>query len=190
MISRIDHVALAVRDYEKALQFFTTLLGAVPGACADDPNMKYLWQITSIGDLSRFELLTPTGGGSFLDGFLKDREGGIHHVTMQTPDIRAAKKTLEENRIPYFGFKDYGPIWKELFIHPRDAFGVLIQIAEFTADDWLSPQVRMQQGRKWSVERSGSGVTLAVAHPGGGKARIELSRDEAAGLMNDLKDAL
>ena len=67
---------------------------------------------------------------------------------------------------------------------------MLIQIAEFTADDWLSPQVRMQQGRKWSVERSGSGVTLAVAHPGGGKARIELSRDEAAGLMNDLKDAL
>lgn len=190
MIARIDHVALAVKDYDKALKFFTTLLGAVPGAYADDPNMKYLWQLTSIGDLSRFELLTPTGDGSFLDGFLSDKEGGIHHVTMQTPDIHQAKKILEENMIPYFGFRDYGPIWKELFIHPRDAFGVLIQIAEFTPDDWLSPTVRMPLARKWSVEKGDSGVTLTVAHPGGGKARIELSKDEAAGLMNDLKDAL
>lgn len=36
MILRIDHVALAVKDYEKALAFFTKLLGAVPGAYAED----------------------------------------------------------------------------------------------------------------------------------------------------------
>jgi methylmalonyl-CoA/ethylmalonyl-CoA epimerase len=190
MILRIDHVALAVRDYEKAFDFFTTLFNAVPGANADDPSMRYLWQTLSLGDLSRFELVTPTGPGSFLDGFLKDREGGVHHITMQTPDIHQAKKTLEEKGIPYFGFKDYGPLWRELFIHPRDAFGVLIQIAQFEPDDWLPPQVKMPMGKRWSVEREGSGLSLTMRHPGGGKVKFGLTREEAAVLMDDLKKAL
>lgn len=190
MISRIDHVALAVRDYDKALSFFTTLFGAVPGTYSDDGIMKYLWQNLAIGDLSRLELLTPTGNGSFLDGFLSSRQGGVHHITLQTPDIYQAKKTLEDNSIPYFGFNDYGPVWKELFIHPRDAYGVLIQIAEFEADDWLSPKVKMPRAKKWSVEKKDAGVMLTFAHPGGGKVNITLSRDEAAKLIDDLKDSL
>ncbi len=190
MILRIDHVALAVRDYDKALSFFTKLLGAIPGTYADDGHMKYLWQNMALGDLSRLELLTPTGDGSFLDGFLSNKQGGVHHITMQTPDIYGARKTLEKNNIPYFGFNDYGPIWKELFIHPRDAFGVLIQIAQFEADDWLSPKVKMPGGKRWTVEKDGTEIHLTFAHPGGGKVRIDLSKAEAAGLIDDLKNAI
>jgi methylmalonyl-CoA/ethylmalonyl-CoA epimerase len=190
MILRIDHVALAVRDYDKAFDFFTTLFNALPGAHAEEGSMRYLWQTISLGDLSRFELLTPTGPGSFLDGFLKDRQGGIHHITMQTPDIYRARDTLEEKGVPYFGFHDYGPFWKELFIHPRDAFGVLIQIAQFDPDDWLPQQVKMPVGKRWAVEKNGSGINLTMKHPGGGKVRFELSRDEAARIMDDLKNAL
>jgi hypothetical protein len=54
------------------------------GAGAADEEMKYHWQIYSLGDMSRLELLHPTGPGSFLDGFLKEREGGVHHITLQT----------------------------------------------------------------------------------------------------------
>ncbi|HON39101.1 MAG: VOC family protein [Desulfomonilia bacterium] len=190
MILRIDHVALAVKDYEKALAFFTKLLGAVPGAYAEDGSMKYLWQICSLGDLSRFELLTPTGDGSFLDGFLENRQGGIHHVTMQTPDINRARQILEENGIPYFGFHDYGPVWKELFIHPRDAFGMLIQIAEFQPDDWLPPQKKMPEGKKWLLRKKGAGADLTFAHPGGGTVTIELSPQEIERLADELKNTI
>ncbi|MBW2196957.1 MAG: hypothetical protein JRF58_03670 [Deltaproteobacteria bacterium] len=44
---------------------------------------------------------------------------------------------LEDHNIPYFGYNEYADFWKEIFIHPKDAFGVLIQIAEFDPDDWL-----------------------------------------------------
>lgn len=152
--------------------------------------MKYLWQIFSLGDLSRLELLTPTGEGSFLDGFLSDRQGGVHHVTLQTSDIQATRRMLEENGIPYFGFSDYGPVWKELFIHPRDAFGVLIQIAEFEADDWISPDLRMPGGKKFLVEKTPQGARLTFAHPGGGTVPIELSVSEAKDLMDKLVNAL
>jgi len=188
MIQRIDHVSIAVRDYDKALDFFTRILGAIPGSCAQDDHMRYVWQINSLGDLSRLELISPTGAGSFLDGFLKDREGGVHHITLQTPDIQQARKVLENNGIPYFGYNEYpGGVWKEIFIHPRHAFGVLIQIAEFTADDWLAQDVRMPAGNKFKIEKTGSGCKLILAHPGGGTMTCELTRDEVSSLIESLQ---
>ena len=190
MISRIDHVSLAVQDFDAAFRFFADFLGAVPGSSGEDPAMKYYWEILSLGDLSRLELITPTGPGSFLDNFLKDRPGGVHHITMQTPSIVRAREALEENNIPYFGFASYGDVWKELFIHPKHAFGVLVQLAEFTPDDWISPSVRMPRRTKVILEKTDTGVELKFAHPGGGTADISLSREEAKRLLKDLQESL
>ena len=188
MILRIDHVAVAVKDYEKAARFFTDILGAIPGQGAGDDSMKYFWQLFSLGDLSRIELLRPTGEGSYLDKFLKNKkDGGVHHITLQTPDIKKAIAVLEENDIPYFGFADLGDPWKEVFIHPRDAFGVLIQIAEFEADDWLGDAVKFPKGQKWSVEGTETGCVLTLANPGGGKMTMPLTREELGELIRDLE---
>lgn len=190
MILRIDHVAIAVRDFQKAYNFFTHVLGAVPAAKAPDERLRFMWHTFSLGDLSRMELVTPTGPGSFLDGFLKNREGGVHHITLQTDDIYAAKEELEKQGVPYFGFADYGPVWKELFIHPRDAFGVLIQIAQFTDDDWLPPDNRFQGKKRFQVSPSGDGVTFTCARPGGGTFSLDLTGDEARTLRDDILAAL
>ncbi len=187
MIQRIDHVSIAVKDFDRAERFFKTILGAVPGARSEDPAMKYIWQLYSLGDMSRLELLTPTGAGSFLDGFLSGRDGGVHHVTLQTPDLKKSAALLEKEGIPFFGYREYGPIWKELFIHPRDAFGVLIQIAEFNADDWLPEKVKMQ-GPPFTVERAGGGCRLTIRHPGGGTASVELTADEKRELARLLAE--
>jgi methylmalonyl-CoA/ethylmalonyl-CoA epimerase len=191
MILRIDHVSMAVRDYDKAEQFFRTVLGLVPGVSATDPHTKYFWQIFSVGDLSRFELIRPTGPGSFLDNFLSDKQGGVHHITVQASDIRKVKENLDKNGIPYFGYNEYpGGVWKELFIHPKYAFGVLIQIAEFEADDWISDDVKLPGKKRWEVEHGEGGIRLNLSHPGGGTMKMELSRDEARALLADLRDKL
>ncbi|MBN1533722.1 MAG: VOC family protein [Spirochaetes bacterium] len=186
MILRIDHVAIAVRDYEKAFSFFSELFGAIPGSYSVDGNLKYRWQLFSLGDLSRFEILNPNGEGSFLDGFLAKKDGGMHHITMQTADIKKAAELLTSRGIPYFGYHEYGKVWKELFIHPRDAFGVLIQIAEFNPDDWLPQSMVMPETKRFMVENSDEGCTVVFAHPGGGRMRIELSREEAKRLAESL----
>ncbi|MBW2623497.1 MAG: VOC family protein, partial [Deltaproteobacteria bacterium] len=123
MISRIDHVSIAVTDFEKAKAFFMDILGAVPCTSAQDNNLKYYWEIFSLGDLSRMELLKATGEGSYLENFLKSRTNGAHHITVETPDINKFRKRLEEKGVPYFGFQEISDKWKELFIHPKDAFG-------------------------------------------------------------------
>ena len=45
MISRIDHVSIAVRDQEKekAEHFFRDILGAVAGAGMADPVSRFFW---------------------------------------------------------------------------------------------------------------------------------------------------
>ncbi|MHA1915876.1 MAG: VOC family protein [Promethearchaeota archaeon] len=185
MIIRIDHVSLAVKDYEGAVEFFTKILGATSQFNGTDSNLKYFWETFSLGDLSRFELIKSTGEGSFLENFFKNKEGGIHHLVLQTPSIELTKSVLEENRIPYFGLR-ISEYWKELFIHPKDAYGVLLQIAEFRPEDWLDPSYGMPEGKKWEISRIEGEFNITFGHPGGGKVNINLVEDEVEQLIHDL----
>ena len=188
MISRIDHISIAVKDYPKALHFFKDILGAVLGAGERNYDMKYHWQIFSFGDLSRLELITPLEDKTFLSKFLKkNKNGGLHHISLQTPDIQHAIQQLEDHNVPYFGYNEYGDFWKEIFIHPKDAFGVLIQIAEFDPDDWLDKSLVFPKGQKWAIIKNNDGCTLNLAHPGGGKVKLKLNKSEIKHLISDLK---
>ncbi|MEJ5361613.1 MAG: VOC family protein [Spirochaetota bacterium] len=185
MIARIDHVSIAVTDFEKAKNFFESL-GAVAGVGAKDDITKFYWQIFSLGDMSRIELITPTDKGSFLDGFMQSRGSGVHHITLQTYNLKQAIAKLEEMGVPYFGYNEYpGGVWKEIFIHPKHAFGVLIQIAEFNADDWLSPEVKMPDGQ-YKITVNESKILLTLPHPGGGTATIQLTKEQAKNLAQEL----
>ncbi len=188
---RIDHIALAVKDHDAALRFFRDILGAVPGERIAVENRKFYWQTLALGDLSRLELLSPTGEGSFLDGFLRKRDGGFHHITLHTPDLEAMIARLDEYGIPYFGRNEYpGGVWKEVFIHPRDAFGALVQIAEFEPSAWMVPAARMPENTRWKIERDGDGFAVDLPHPGGGVATHSFTRDELQGFGEAIADAL
>ena len=191
MISRIDHIAIAVKDHDGALRFFRDILGAVPGERYEVADRKFFWQTLALGDLTRVEILSPTGEGSFLDGFLQRKDGGFHHITLQTPDLQAMIRLLEEQGVPYFGRNEYpGGVWKEIFIHPRDAFGALVQIAEFDPEYWMVPAARMPEGVRWLVEKDGDAFSLTCAHPGGGKVTLAFTREELQRLSGDLQEML
>jgi methylmalonyl-CoA/ethylmalonyl-CoA epimerase len=192
MILRIDHISLAVKDFEKAKQFFETLFGAIPGAAARDEKMKYFWNIFSLGDLSRLELMKATGAGSFLDHFLSTRkDGGVHHITLETDDIEKMKAHLENHNVPYFGFLNVSNEWQELFIHPKDAFGVLIQIAQMRdPNDYLPTVVKPDPEKPWSVRKTDRGAVLSMAHPGGGKVDVELGHRDLTALLEELQNII
>jgi methylmalonyl-CoA/ethylmalonyl-CoA epimerase len=184
----MDHVSIAVKDYERAYDFFHRVLGAVPGKEGVEDGLKFYYRVFSLGDLTRIEIIKPTGGGSFLDKFLMDKkDGGVHHITLEVPDIRQVKTMLDEKQIPYFGYNDERSDWKEVFIHPKDAFGVLIQIAEFEPNDYIGSSEKLPEGQKWSVTENEKGAAVDFAHPGGGKVRVELTRAEIDQLIRDLE---
>lgn len=186
MVLRLDHISFAVKDFKKADEFFTTLLGLVPGGAGEIEQLKFFFRVYSAGDLSRVEIITPTGSGSFLDGFLKKRDGGVHHITFQVSDIKEARRILDQKKIPYFGYNDTHENWKELFIHPSDAFGVLVQFAEFNPHEWINESESVPGLKNWEVRKKGKSAVLSLLHPGGGKLESELSEDELDKLIADL----
>ena len=189
MIKRIDHVSLAVSDYEKARVFFTELLGLVPGACGNDEQSGFFWQLFSCGDLSRFEIIAPTREGSFLDRFLEGKTGGVHHVTFQVADIRETAKRLDYMKVPYFGLNDKYDNWKELFIHPKNAFGLLVQFAQFNPGDWLDRSECLDSGGKWDITVSENMMHLELEHPGGGRMKTVFDAAELDLLISELSAA-
>jgi methylmalonyl-CoA/ethylmalonyl-CoA epimerase len=189
MIKRIDHVSLAVNDYEKARVFFTELLGLVPGACGSDERNGFFWQLFSCGDLSRFELIAPSKENSFLDSFLNNKTGGVHHVTFQVENINEAACRLEYMKVPYFGFNDKYENWKELFIHPRHAFGLLIQFAQFKPADWLDRSQNLDSGARWEIKVSENLLHLELEHPGGGTVTSKFDPEELDVLIAELVNA-
>ncbi len=136
-IKRIERVALAVHDLEKAQSFFETWFGAEFQSEELIQDMGIRYRPFKVGT-SRMELLEPTRDDSPVAKFLKRNGGpGVHHITFEVDDLDDAIAELESRggRIAYRhtyaeGVSFEGQIWREAFVHPKDAFGVLIHLAE------------------------------------------------------------
>ena len=81
----------------------------------------------------RVELMAPTPGSTFFDRFFASTagRGGVHHLTFAVDDLDAAVASLQARGITIFGHvRDPEGIWSEVFVHPRDNGGVLVQLAQ------------------------------------------------------------
>ncbi len=140
MIRRIDHVSVAVRDLARARSFFVDALGGRVLFTGPVPSEKYRWTTIELGTSCLLELIDPLGvGEGFVDEFLRKRGEGLHHITIQVYNLEEACRTLASRGVPTFGMRQPVPGWKEAYIHPKHAFGVLIQLAEFDPLDWIEP---------------------------------------------------
>lgn len=139
LIRRIDHISIAVRDLEKAKAFFIGILGGRELFAAPVEAQQFRWTTVELGTSCFIELIDPLGPEGFVHRFLASRGEGPHHITIQVEDIAEIHRIIEEKGIPTFGFGEPFPAWKEFYIHPKHAFGTLVQFAEFNPLDWVAP---------------------------------------------------
>ncbi|MFQ5408590.1 MAG: VOC family protein, partial [Anaerolineales bacterium] len=100
-------------------------------------DMGIRYRPFAIGE-SMMELLQATTEDSPVARFIRRNGGpGVHHITFEVDDLDAAVAELERRggRIAYRhdyqpGVTFEGQVWREAFVHPKDAFGVLIHLAE------------------------------------------------------------
>jgi methylmalonyl-CoA/ethylmalonyl-CoA epimerase len=136
-VKRVERVALAVEDLEAATAFFEGWFGAKfhPEEVIEDMGIRY--RPFDLGE-SKLELLQATRPDSPVARFIQSNRGpGVHHITFEVDDLEAATKELERRggRVAYRhsyppGTTFEGFVWREAFVHPKDAFGVLIHLAE------------------------------------------------------------
>ena len=96
----------------------------------DSPG--YWWGQLEFAAGPKVELLTPTGGpdAAFLERFLAARGAGPHHFNFIVSDIRATLARIRELGIEPVGISLDYPAWREAFLHPRNAHGIVIQVAQ------------------------------------------------------------
>jgi methylmalonyl-CoA/ethylmalonyl-CoA epimerase len=132
VIERFDHVSIAVRDIEIA-QTLVDLLGGshIGGGFSHDGDFE--WIQFDLPGQGRLEMISPVveDENNFLNRYLAEHGEGLHHLTFKVQNIDAAVARARELGFTVVGFNDTNADWKEAFVHPASAHGVLIQLAEF-----------------------------------------------------------
>ena len=133
MIGRLNHVAIAVRDLDKAAAVYRDSLGAEVSAAVPQPDHGVTTVFVNLPN-TKIELLGPLGDGSPITKFLeRNPDGGIHHVCYEVDDIRAARDRLVSSgaRVLGSGEPRIGAHGKPvLFLHPKDFCGTLVELEQ------------------------------------------------------------
>ena len=127
---RVDHIGIAVESIADG-EPFLELLGADKLVHERDEDQGFTWAYYELGNASRLELLEPIEGReSFLTGYLDAHGPGLHHVTLEVADVRAAMAELEETGLRVVDYAERDG-YTEAFIPPGEAAGVLFQLMEY-----------------------------------------------------------
>ncbi|NNL66418.1 MAG: hypothetical protein HKP30_09265, partial [Myxococcales bacterium] len=122
---QLDHVALGVSRIADAQPFVAGELGGERFDCG--PGMGFQWVQWRFPGGGVIELLEPAGEpGGFLHRFLASRGPGVHHVTFKVPDLEVAAERARDAGYGIVGWFDADPHWKECFLHPKQAQGIVV----------------------------------------------------------------
>jgi len=134
----LDHVAVAT---ERSSDVWARYIGQLGGAWRGGmPDPGFAWAQIEYANGMRLEVLEPHRPelNDFLRRFL-DRNGpGPHHLTFKVPDLVDALGHAESAGYRPVSVNMEHPDWKEAFLHPRDAPGVVVQLAQSSEHegDW------------------------------------------------------
>jgi methylmalonyl-CoA/ethylmalonyl-CoA epimerase len=130
-LTEIDHVAIAVRDLDAAIEWYADVLGATVThreiVEADGVEEALL----AVSD-SFVQLLTPTREDSPVAKAIEKRGEGLHHVGYRVTDCRAALAAAVAagataiDQEPRPGSRGT----TVAFLHPKAAFGTLIELVQ------------------------------------------------------------
>lgn len=142
LIEYLDHVAIGVRDVA-AVADLLELLGGTFLTGADQRRGGFRWIQYRLPGGAKIEALAPVSDDCFLWRFLRSRGEGMHHLTFKVSSVAEAARRAEKAGLDVVGLHLNPGVWSECFIHPSDAHGTLIQLADWPEDHY--PKVSLEQ---------------------------------------------
>lgn len=128
---KIDHIGLAVESIEQALGFYGDTLGLkLEGEeVVAGQRVKTAFLPTGDTEIELLESLDPEGP---IGKFIEKKGEGIHHIAWEVENIDVALKELAAKGVRLIDPEPRpGAGGKRIaFIHPRDTFGVLVELCE------------------------------------------------------------
>jgi catechol 2,3-dioxygenase-like lactoylglutathione lyase family enzyme len=134
----LDHVAVAVERWSDAWPCYVHQLGG--RWHSGGVNSGFSPAQLSYANGAKVEVLQPwePEANPFLRRFLDHSGPGPHHLTFKVPDIEAMLGRVVGAGFAPVGVRLEDPQWREAFLHPRQATGVVVQLAQ-AEFEWISP---------------------------------------------------
>lgn len=128
---KIDHIGIAVRSIDRALELYRDVLGAEPSRRVVVAQEGVEAAMLPAGG-PRIELLQPVAADSPIARFLEKRGEGIHHIAVQVADLEAAADAARRSgrRLVTDEIRIGAENYRYVFVHPKDAGGVLLELIE------------------------------------------------------------
>jgi methylmalonyl-CoA epimerase len=135
MLSRIDHIGVAVEDLDAALELYADVLKmpVVHRETVTEQGVEAI--LLDVGE-NHVELLAPLGPDTPVGKFLAKKGPGLHHVAYQVADVEATLTALKEagtrliDETPRVGIRNS----RVAFVHPASTGGVLTEIVQPAED--------------------------------------------------------
>jgi methylmalonyl-CoA/ethylmalonyl-CoA epimerase len=131
MFGKIAHIGIAVKDLNKSIELFSTIVGSKPIHVESVEDQHVNTALFSVGD-SSIELLESSSPGSSIASFIEKRGEGMHHLSFGVDDIVGELARLKKAG---FDLIDEHPRKGAdnclvAFLRPKSTNGVLIEICQ------------------------------------------------------------
>jgi methylmalonyl-CoA/ethylmalonyl-CoA epimerase len=132
MIKGIDHIGIAVKDFNKSISEWERLIGEKAGNNEKIDAQGVLLSKLTLKEGPVLELLSPTDEETPVGKFLQKKGEGIHHICFQVENLDDMVERLKRNGVRFV--QDVPAKGADgsriIFIHPSDFNGVLIEFKE------------------------------------------------------------
>jgi len=130
-LSRLNHVAVAVRDIDKHLEIFSGKLGLKHSEIIEVPAQGVKVAFVEFEN-SKIELIAPLNEQANLNKFLEKKGEGLHHIAVSVDNVNEAISELQGKEIQSIDKQgrpgaEGHPV---AFLHPKSTGGVLIELEE------------------------------------------------------------
>ena len=128
-IGRLDHIGIAGHSSEGARPFFEGGRGARFRSSGEDRTGEFRVGLFDLHELC-LELLEPINPEGFLAKYLERHGEGIHHLTLQTPELEQKVVGMEAAGVRVVDKHLDNPTFMDAFISPKSAHGILFQLGQ------------------------------------------------------------
>ena len=131
MITKINHIGIAVSSIDEALKLYTDVLGLKLQEIEVVEAQKVKTALIPVGE-SKIELLESTDPEGVIAKFIETRGEGMHHIAFEVDSINDALKAMADkgaamiDETPRKGVENTDVA----FMHPKGTRRVLIELVE------------------------------------------------------------
>ncbi len=131
MLTKINHIGVAVFSLDESLPFYRDRLGMAFMGIEEVAEQKVRVAMLGIGE-SKIELLEPTAGDSPVARFLEKNGPGIHHLAYEVVDVEAAiaKMLADGARMIDETPRNGAHGTRIAFIHPKSSGNILTELCQ------------------------------------------------------------